>query len=220
MQAGVESLETRARLTGGSSSDAIYRMVADAVRSRGIRGARLVDVGCGSGALWPFLQQQFSSYCGIDAARYDGFPSSGDFRQADFDRSDWSVDANVADLVVSLETIEHVENPWAFMRGLVRIAKPGAWLAVTTPNQLSWLSLATLIVRHRFSAFPDAYYPIHRTALLESDLRHAAEDCGLEEVVILYTRSGSIHVRAAFQRQPGTTRGRSQISSHAGYPTI
>lgn len=105
------------------------------------------------------------------------------------------------------------------MRGLVRIAKPGAWLAVTTPNQLSWLSLATLIVRHRFSAFPDAYYPIHRTALLESDLRHAAEDCGLEEVVILYTRSGSRHVRAAFQRQPGTTRGRSQISSHAGYPT-
>jgi hypothetical protein len=48
VQAGVESLETRARLTGGSSSDAIYRMVADAVR-------------------------------------------------------------------------EHVENPWAFMRGLARI---------------------------------------------------------------------------------------------------
>lgn len=151
VQAGVESLETRARLTGGSSS----------------------------GALWPFLQHQFSSYCGIDAVRYDGFPSS-EFRQADFDRSDWSVDGNVADLVVSLETIEHVENPWAFMRGLARIVKPGAWLAVTTPNQLSWLSLATLIVRHRFSAFPDAYYPIHRTALLESDLRHAAEDCGLE----------------------------------------
>jgi SAM-dependent methyltransferase len=192
VQAGVESLETRARLTGGSSSDAIYRMVADAVGSRGIRGARLVDVGCGSGALWPFLQHQFSNYCGIDAVRYDGFPSSGEFRHADFDRSDWSVDANVADLVVSLETIEHVENPWAFMRGLARIAKPGAWLAVTTPNQLSWLSLATLIVRHRFSAFPDDYYPIHRTALLESDLRHAAEDCGLEEVVILYTRSGRI----------------------------
>jgi hypothetical protein len=70
--------------------------------------------------------------------------------------------------------------------------KPGAWLAVTTPNQLSRLSLATLIVRHRFSAFPDAYYPIHRIALMESDLRYAAEDCGLEEVVVLYTRSGRI----------------------------
>jgi hypothetical protein len=69
----VDCLETRARVTGGSSSD----------------------------ALWPFLQHQFSSYSGIDAVRYDGFPSSGEFRQADFDRSDWSVDANVADLVVS-----------------------------------------------------------------------------------------------------------------------
>jgi hypothetical protein len=27
---------------------------------------------------------------------------------------------------------------------------------------------------------------------LESDLRHAAEDCGLEQVAILYTRSGRI----------------------------
>src|SRR4029453_14716321 len=93
--------------------------------------------------LWAFLQPPFSSYCGIDAVRYDGSPSSGEFRQADFDRSDWSVDSNAADLVVSLETIEHVENPWAFMRGLARIVKPGAWLAPTTPNQLSWLSLAT-----------------------------------------------------------------------------
>jgi Methyltransferase domain len=99
---------------------------------------------------------QFSSYCGIDAVRYHGFPSSGEFRQADLDRWDWSVDPNVADLVVSLATIEHVENPWAFMRGLARIVNPGAWLAVTTLNQLSWSSLATLIVRHRFSAFPDA----------------------------------------------------------------
>jgi hypothetical protein len=108
---------------------------------------------------------------------------------------------------------EHVENPWAFMRGLARIVKPGAWLAVTTPNQLSWSSLATLIVRHRFSAFPDAYYPIHRIALMESDLRYAAEDCGLEEVVVLYTRSGRIPKTAWHYR------GRSQICSHPGYPT-
>ena len=77
VQAGVESLETRARLTGGSSSDAIYRMVADAVCSRGIRGARLVDVGCGSGALWPFLRHQFSSCCGIDAVGYRRLPFVG-----------------------------------------------------------------------------------------------------------------------------------------------
>ena len=192
MQAGAETLEVRARLTGGSSSDAIYRMVASAIRARGIHGGRLVDVGCGKGALWSLLRDQFSSYWGMDAVRYGGFPSSGEFQQADFDRSEWPINANVADLVVSLETIEHVENPWAFMRGLARIAKPGAWLAVTTPNQLSWLSLSTLLVRRRFAAFPETYYPIHRTALLESDLRHAAEDCGLQDIDILYTHSGRI----------------------------
>jgi hypothetical protein len=91
--------------------------------------------------------------------------------------------------------------------------KPGAWLAVTTPNQLSRLSLATLIVRHRFSAFPDAYYPIHRTLLLKTSVTQR-KTAGSRR------SSSSTHGRAAFQRQPGTTRGRSQICSHAGYPTI
>jgi hypothetical protein len=78
------------------------------------------------------------------------------------------------------------------MRGLVRIGKPGAWIIVTTPNQLSWLSLASLLLRHRFSAFTDVDFPMHRTALLESDLRRLAGVSRLEEVAIQYTCSGRI----------------------------
>ena len=51
----VDSLEARARLSLGSSNDAIYRMVADALNARGVSGGRLVDVGCGGGALWNVL---------------------------------------------------------------------------------------------------------------------------------------------------------------------
>jgi 2-polyprenyl-3-methyl-5-hydroxy-6-metoxy-1,4-benzoquinol methylase len=190
--AGVESLEVRARKTGGSSSAAIYAMVVDGIRSRGIKGGHLVDVGCGNGAVWSLLRHQFTDYCGMDAIRYDGFPPTEEFRQADFDCPGWPIAAHSADLVVSIETIEHIENPWAFMRGLVRIGKPGAWIIVTTPNQLSWLSLASLLLRHRFSAFTDVDFPMHRTALLESDLRRLAGVSRLEEVAIQYTCSGRI----------------------------
>jgi hypothetical protein len=61
---------------------------------------------------------------------------------------------------------------------------------VTTPNQLSVLSLLTLITRQQFAAFQANAYPAHRTALLEIDLRRIAEECGLREVEIRYTAHG------------------------------
>jgi 2-polyprenyl-3-methyl-5-hydroxy-6-metoxy-1,4-benzoquinol methylase len=187
-----DRLESRARQSLGSSHDAIHAMVADALRARRASGGHVVDVGCGGGALWRVLRSRFSSYCGIDAVRYDGFPPDGEFRQADLDRDDWPVDADAADLVVAIETIEHLENPWAFVRGLARIAKPGAWIVVTTPNQLSGLSLATLIVKRRFSAFQDTHYPTHRTALLPSDLRRLAGENRLEDVAVRYSHYGRL----------------------------
>jgi 2-polyprenyl-3-methyl-5-hydroxy-6-metoxy-1,4-benzoquinol methylase len=186
------SLEHRARLTRGSSSGAVYAMVVDAVRSRRLGGGCLVDVGCGRGALWEMLRGEFASYCGLDAVPYDGFPIDGSFLKADLDCPTWPIEEGIADLVLSLETIEHLENPWAFMRGLARIAKPGAWVMVTTPNQLSGLSLLALAANHRFAAFTDAQYPVHKTALLEVDLRRQAAAGGLVDAVIRYTSSGRI----------------------------
>jgi 2-polyprenyl-3-methyl-5-hydroxy-6-metoxy-1,4-benzoquinol methylase len=187
-----ETVEWRARQSLGSSNDAIYEMVADALQARDIRGARLVDVGCGQAALWPRVKDRFTHYCGVDAVRYNGFPDVGEFYQADLDRPDWPVQQEIADAVVSLETIEHLENPWAFVRGLVRIAKPGAWVVVTTPNQLSWLSLLSLIVNRRFVAFTDSCYPVHKTALLESDLVRIAESCGLSDATLGYSLRGRL----------------------------
>ena len=134
-------------------------------------------------------------YCGLDAVRYQGFPIDAEFHQIDLDglaRAPWPVAPREADVVTAVETIEHLENPWAFMRALVDLARPGGWVVVTTPNQLSALSLATLITKRRFSAFQDAHYPAHRTALLEIDLRRAAGECGLELVEVLYSHAGRV----------------------------
>lgn len=187
-----DRLESRARQSLGSSSGVIYRMVAEALRARELAGGSLVDVGCGGGALWSVLRGVFSSYLGLDAVRYDAFPADAEFRPIDLDRGDWPIDSGLADVVVAVETIEHLENPWAFMRGLVRIAKPGGWIVVTTPNQLSALSLMCLLVTQRFVSFQDVSYPAHRTALLEADLRRIAAECRLERVDIAYTHHGRV----------------------------
>ena len=186
------TVEERARRSLGTSGDAIYRMVANAVAARHPGGGTLADVGCGSGRLWPFLRDRFDRYLGVDAVRYDGFPDDGEFVAADLDGGAIPLPPASAEVVVAVETIEHLENPRGFVRSLVRLAKPGGWVIITTPNQLSLLSRVTLLTRGEHNAFRDTSYPAHITALLEVDLRRIAGECGLEEIGVEYSGSGRV----------------------------
>jgi 2-polyprenyl-3-methyl-5-hydroxy-6-metoxy-1,4-benzoquinol methylase len=171
-------------------------MVLRALDQRRIRGESIADVGCGQGDFYGYVSSRFARYVGIDAVRYEDFPQQAEFCQLDLDSGEPPLADGSADVVTAIEVIEHLENPRAFMRKLVRLAKPGGWIIVTTPNQLSWLSLLTLIVKHRFQAFQDVHYPAHLTALLEVDLRRVAAEAGLTKIEIEYSHSGRIPLTA------------------------
>lgn len=184
-------LEARARQSQGISNAAIYRMVAEALAERQT-GATLVDIGCGTGSLRPFISHLCADYIGVDAIRYEEFPADAVFRQIDLDSGHVPLPDGAADVTVAIEIIEHLENPRALMRELTRLTKPGGWVVVTTPNQLSLLSLLTLIIKRRFNAFQDVHYPAHITALLEIDLRRMAAECGLTDVATSYSHEGRL----------------------------
>ena len=189
-------LDTRARSSLGSSSSAIYRMVRRACATYAGPGGTLIDVGCGGGGLWREVAPLFSKYYGLDAVRYDGFPPDGEFRQLDLDADRWPALSVSGDVVAAVETIEHLENPWTFMKKLAALARPGALVIVTTPNQLSALSLLTLAAKRRFSAFQDGHFPAHKTALLESDLRRVAGEAGLDPIQTGYSYEGRVPLAA------------------------
>lgn len=188
----LESLGARARQSGGHSGEAIYRMVAGELLQRMPLGPTLVDVGCGGGALWSYVNSLCKQYIGIDAVRFDGFPPGGIQVIADLDAPDLPLRDSSCDVIVAVEVIEHLENPRAFVRALLRAVRAGGVIMVTTPNQLSLLSLLTLLVRHRFAAFQDCDYPAHHTALLEVDLRRLAAECDLQDVAVTYSGNGRI----------------------------
>ena len=190
------TVEQRAERSRGTSAAAIYEMVAAALPTRPA-GGTLLDVGCGRGDLWPFVRERFARYAGADVLKYDGFPAGGAFHAVDLDTGRAPLPDHFADVVVAVETIEHLENPRAFVRELTRLARPGGWVVVTTPNQLSLLSKLGLWVKNEFPAFRGSNYPAHLTALLEIDLRRIAGECGWTDVAVAYTRRG---------RVPGTTR--------------
>jgi SAM-dependent methyltransferase len=186
---------SRARSSRGLSSDAIHQMVARSLEMRHAGGGLLLDVGCGTGKLWTHAGRLFDCYMGVDVVRYDGLPAEAEFCPVDLDTQRVLLPDGTADVVAAVETIEHLENPRAFVRELVRLARPGGWVAVTTPNQLSLLSKMTLVLKNQFNAFQNGSYPAHLTALLEIDLRRIADECGLQDVAVAYSQQG---------RMPGT----------------
>ena len=185
-------VETRARGSRGTSGDEILSMVVRTIERRRIGGECVVDVGCGRGDLYHCLGSRFSRYVGVDAVRYEDFPEQQSFCHLDLDSGTIPLAEETADVVAAVETIEHLENPRGFMRQLVRLVKPGGWIIITTPNQLSLLSLLTLVLKQRFQAFQDCHYPAHLTALLEIDLRRIATECGLLNVEIDYSLAGRL----------------------------
>jgi len=185
-------VETRARLSGGISEPVIYRTIARVLAESNIQGGVLVDVGCGAGGLWSHIHQRFGRYIGVDCVDYEDLPSAVEFHRSDLDDGRLALPDELGDVVVAAETVEHLENPRAFFRELTRLAKPGGWIIVTTPNQLSFLSLATLLLKRQFNAFQQGSYPAHITALLEIDLKRMAAECNWQDAAIDYSREGRI----------------------------
>ena len=184
-------VEARARLSLGRGHLAIHAMVAQVLASRDA-GGTLADVGCGTGDLWRAANVRFSLCVGLDAVRYEGLPGDVEFQSVDLDTGPLPLADQSVDAAAAVEVIEHLENPRGFCRELARITRPGGWVVITTPNQVSVLSLLTLAVKGRFAAFQDSEYPAHRTALLPVDLERIGTECGLREVTIVYTRWGRV----------------------------
>jgi 2-polyprenyl-3-methyl-5-hydroxy-6-metoxy-1,4-benzoquinol methylase len=184
------AVHDRAARSLGRAHDRIHRTAARLLEARGAGGS-LLDAGCGTGDLWRLVSARFSSCTGVDAVRYPGLPDDVAFVAANLDGALPLDDASV-DTAAAIEVIEHLENPRAFVRELARVTKPGGWIVLTTPNQLSALSLLCLAAKGAFVAFQDRDYPAHRTALLEIDLRRIVAEAGLDDVAVEYTRWGRL----------------------------
>ena len=111
----------------------------------------VLDLGCGNGSLLLALRQQWpeTELRGIDPSQ----ESVGRAREAGIDARCGSVGAvrlEQADLVVSVNVIEHVEDPMTFMRSMATLVSPSGSLLLACPDGgRAWLEL--LFVDHMWS---------------------------------------------------------------------
>src|SRR6185295_10339137 len=109
---------------------------------RPLEGKSALDVGCGAGLLAEPLARLGAQVTAIDAA-----PELIEVARDHAARQGLEIDYRAAavediggqfDLITSLEVIEHVANPQAFVDALAQRLAPGGLLILSTPNRTQW----------------------------------------------------------------------------------
>jgi 2-polyprenyl-3-methyl-5-hydroxy-6-metoxy-1,4-benzoquinol methylase len=179
--------------SGGSSGNAIYKAVLRVVNEFHLRGD-LLDFGSGTGFLTRELKGT-KRFATITAADLMPRPASLDeniaWIAADLNER-LPYDGASFDVIVSAEVIEHLENPRFVAREMFRLLRPGGALLLTTPNNESWRSLLSLLVRGHHVAFGDGSYPAHITPLLRVDLQRILTEAGFAQPIFRYTNEGGL----------------------------
>ncbi|CAB4244472.1 2-polyprenyl-3-methyl-5-hydroxy-6-metoxy-1, 4-benzoquinol methylase [Methylacidimicrobium sp. AP8] len=142
----------------------IHRKVGELVRRLNLpSGARALDAPLGPGAMAEWLRQEGFTVWGadIDLAQSDGIHPAIRRERADLNGVLPFPD-RFFDLVVSLEGIEHLENPFQFLRELSRICRPGGYLLLSTPNICNLEERLNFLVRGAFYRYiPAPEYAEH-----------------------------------------------------------
>jgi ubiquinone/menaquinone biosynthesis C-methylase UbiE len=107
-----------------------------------------IEVGCGTGAITPILLNRGLHITVGDISLKLAQETARRFNVIgiECDATQISLPDQSYNLVVSSEVIEHVPNPHAALREMARIAAPGGYLVVTSPNKL-WYPLLWLSVK-------------------------------------------------------------------------
>ena len=148
-----------------------------------LEGKTALDVGCGAGLLAEPLARLGASVTGIDAApeliavARDHAGAQG--LQIDYRAGDVQQLTGQFDLVTSMEVIEHVAEPGAFLKALAARLAPGGLLVMSTPNATGWSRLLMITVGEGLGRIPKGTHDFAKFIAPER-MKSLLADAGLQ----------------------------------------
>jgi 2-polyprenyl-6-hydroxyphenyl methylase / 3-demethylubiquinone-9 3-methyltransferase len=149
-----------------------------------LAGMSALDVGCGAGLLCEPLARMGASVTGVDAA-----PENIEAAKAHAALSGLAIDYRAGeiaaqglgtfDVVSSMEVIEHVTDPAAFVAELARHLKPDGLMLLSTPNRTAASRLFLVEAAERLGQVPRGTHDWDQF-LTPEELTALLHDAGLE----------------------------------------
>ena len=150
---------------------------------RPLEGKSALDVGCGAGLLAEPLARLGAQVTAIDAA-----PELIEVARGHAARQGLAIDYRAAkiedvdgrfDLVTSLEVIEHVADPQAFLGALAKRLARGGLLILSTPNRTAWSRLLTITLAEGVGRIPKGTHDFEKFIAPER-MKQLLEQAGLK----------------------------------------
>lgn len=118
---------------------------------------RMLDVGCGDGATTAFVQscRSVAWAAGIEASPDAAERAKSRFSEVwcgDIEKLDFhgKIPASSLDLILCLDVLEHLVDPWTVVKRLSVLIAPGGRLIISIPNIRNWKFIAALLFRGQF----------------------------------------------------------------------
>ncbi|MGY1737571.1 class I SAM-dependent methyltransferase [Geodermatophilus sp. SYSU D00684] len=167
---------------GIHAAPGVHEYAAGLARTLLPDGGRVLEVGSGCGALALRLRD-----AGVDVVPTDLDPPHDWIARLDLDDPDWTEETRGPfDLVVCVETLEHVENPRQVLRSIRALLRPGGRLLVSTPNVTHPHSRLLTLLRGAPYIFGPSHYhsPGHITLLPDWILTEHVRLAGFDRIEV------------------------------------
>lgn len=167
-----------------------------------VRGLAVLDIACGEGYGSALLAASAASVVGVDVSAETIAHAERKYRLANLrflagECRSIPVKAQSIDVVVSFETIEHLEEHEVFMRDIRRVLKPGGLLIISSPD------------REKYEGRGAEKNPFHKKELSHPEFadlmrQHFQHVALLEQKLVA---GSSLEVSADSEPENSTTRG-------------
>jgi 2-polyprenyl-6-hydroxyphenyl methylase / 3-demethylubiquinone-9 3-methyltransferase len=155
----------------------------DETSRRPLEGKSALDVGCGAGLLAEPLARLGAEVTAIDAApeviEVARSHAAGQGLEIDYRAVAVEEVEGQFDLLTSMEVIEHVAEPQAFVHMLAKRLAPDGLLLLSTPNRTSWSRLLTVTIAEGTGAVPKGTHEFERF-ITPDEMKVLLDNAGLK----------------------------------------